>query len=66
VSATMSNRVIEFVDHLHEHFTDPVRVKNGRYAAPTAPGFSATLRERSLHDHLYPDGRVWRTLNGVS
>jgi L-fuconate dehydratase len=66
VSATMSDRVIEYVDHLHEHFTDPVRVSNGRYAAPTAPGFSATMRDGSLSDHLYPSGRVWLALNGVS
>ena len=66
VSATMSDRVIEYVDHLHEHFTNPVHVTNGRYGAPTAPGFSATLRESSLNDHLYPDGRVWVSLRGGS
>ena len=44
VSATMTDRVLEYVDHLHEHFTEPVRVTGGRYLAPTAPGFSATLR----------------------
>ena len=44
VAATTADRVLEYVDHLHEHFTDPVRVAGGRYLAPTAPGFSATLR----------------------
>ena len=38
VSGTMDGRVIEFVDHLHEHFVTPVEVRDGRYRAPTAPG----------------------------
>ena len=44
VSASVTGRVIEYVDHLHEHFVDPVRIVAGRYRAPTAPGFSSTLR----------------------
>jgi L-fuconate dehydratase len=48
------------VDHLHEHFLDPVRVRNGRYLAPTAPGFSASMRPRSIEDHLFPHGAVWK------
>ena len=38
VSGSMEGRVIEFVDHLHEHFVTPVEVRYGRYVAPTAPG----------------------------
>jgi L-fuconate dehydratase len=38
VSGSMEGRVIEFVDHLHEHFVTPVEVRDGRYIAPTAPG----------------------------
>ena len=48
VSADMAGRVIEYVDHLHEHFEDPVVVERGRYRAPEAPGFSARLRAASL------------------
>lgn len=59
VSGTTEDRVIEYVDHLHEHFTDPVRVVDGHYAAPTAPGFSAEMHQRTLHDFRYPDGPVW-------
>ncbi|HEY2795630.1 MAG TPA: enolase C-terminal domain-like protein [Micromonosporaceae bacterium] len=59
VSATMTDRVIEYVDHLHEHFTDPVRVARGRYLAPSAPGFSSTLRTASLSDYGFPHGSVW-------
>jgi len=59
VSGTTENRVIEYVDHLHEHFTDPVRIREGHYLAPTAPGFSAELTREALAAHLYPDGAVW-------
>jgi len=62
VSATTTDRVIEYVDHLHEHFTDPVRVVRGRYLAPTAPGMSATLRPASLRDYEFPRGAVWQEL----
>lgn len=60
VSGTTEDRVIEYVDHLHEHFTDPVRIRDGRYLAPLAPGISAELHRRSREDHRYPDGPVWR------
>jgi L-fuconate dehydratase len=64
VSATVTDRVLEYVDHLHEHFTDPVRVVAGRYLAPAAPGFSATIRPESLRDYEFPDGSVWQQLGG--
>jgi L-fuconate dehydratase len=60
VGATAEDRVLEYVDHLHEHFTDPVRVTGGRYLAPSAPGFSATLREQSLRDYEFPHGAAWQ------
>jgi len=59
VSGTMDGRVIEYVDHLHEHFEDPVVVRGGRYMAPTRPGYSITIREASRLAHRYPDGDVW-------
>lgn len=59
ISGSLDDRVIEYVDHLHEHFVDPVVVRNGRYVAPTAPGFSARLEPDSLAAHVYPDGPVW-------
>jgi L-fuconate dehydratase len=65
VSASWSDRVLEYVDHLHEHFADPVRVIDGRYLAPTAPGFSATLRPAPLRDYEFPGGVVWRRLAGA-
>jgi L-fuconate dehydratase len=59
VSASMRDRVIEYVDHLHEHFVDPVRVAGGRYAAPTVPGLGAQMRPASLAEFAYPGGPVW-------
>ncbi len=60
ISGSKEDRAIEFVDHLHEHFLDPVRIHNGRYLAPTMPGFSACMRPRSIEDHLFPNGAVWQ------
>jgi L-fuconate dehydratase len=60
VSGTTEDRVIEYVDHLHEHFTDPVRIRDGRYLAPTAPGISAEIHPASVAAHRYPDGPVWQ------
>ncbi|SFO02018.1 L-fuconate dehydratase, partial [Streptomyces sp. cf124] len=51
--------VIEYVDHLHEHFTDPVRITNGHYLPPTAPGLNAQMHPETLKEYLYPDGPVW-------
>ncbi|GGU54490.1 enolase C-terminal domain-like protein [Lentzea flava] len=59
VSGTTENRFIEYVDHLHEHFTDPVHVHDGHYLAPTAPGISAELHPMSVAAHRFPDGPVW-------
>jgi L-fuconate dehydratase len=59
VSGTLDGRVIEYVDHLHEHFVDPVRIRDGHYLAPTAPGLGAQMHPQSLKDYAYPDGPVW-------
>jgi L-fuconate dehydratase len=60
VSASLESRLLEFVDHLHEHFVDPVRMRNGRYMPPTAPGYSITMKSQSLDEHEYPSGIAWR------
>jgi L-fuconate dehydratase len=59
ISGNMEDRSIEFVDHLHEHFLDPVRILGGRYLAPTRPGFSAEMRSESLARFSFPDGPEW-------
>jgi len=61
VGASLENRVCEFVDHLHDHFIDPVRVVGGRYLAPTAPGYSIEIRPESLSEFAFPDGPAWRS-----
>src|SRR6266568_1896075 len=60
VSASLENRVVEYVDHLHEHFVDPVVVRDGRYLAPTAPGYSIEMKPESRETYRYPDGAAWR------
>ena len=62
VAASLENRVCEYVDHLHEHFVDPVRIENGRYLAPARPGYSIEMRPESLAAFAYPGGPTWRAL----
>ncbi|MEO3431826.1 L-fuconate dehydratase [Inquilinus sp. CAU 1745] len=59
VSGGLEKRVLEYVDHLHEHFVDPVVMKGGRYMPPTAPGYSITMKPASLDAHDYPGGSAW-------
>jgi L-fuconate dehydratase len=61
VSGSLERRVVEYVDHLHEHFVDPVVVERGRYLVPTAPGYSITMKRESLEAFAYPHGAAWRT-----
>jgi L-fuconate dehydratase len=62
VGASLDNRVCEYVDHLHEHFVDPVRVVGGRYRAPSAPGYSAEMKPASLATYEFPHGSAWEVL----
>ncbi|WP_328722602.1 fuconate dehydratase [Streptomyces sp. NBC_00247] len=62
VSGTWEDRVIEYVDHLHEHFTEPAVVTGGRYVTPRGPGFSARMLPASIAAHRYPEGPVWAAL----
>jgi L-fuconate dehydratase len=60
VSGRMDDRVTEFVDHLHEHFVDPVVVRNGRYIAPTRPGYSTEMFPASREAYRFPGGAAWQ------
>jgi L-fuconate dehydratase len=62
VSASLENRVVEYVDHLHEHFVDPVVVRDGRYRAPLAPGYSIQMKAASVAEYQYPNGDAWVAL----
>ncbi|GAA3784788.1 L-fuconate dehydratase [Streptomyces phyllanthi] len=59
LTGTTEDRVIEYVDHLHDHFLDPVVIREGHYTAPTAPGFSATMRPESIAQYTFPGGTFW-------
>jgi L-fuconate dehydratase len=59
VSGSLEDRFVEWVDHLHEHFHDPARVRDGRYVAPTAPGYSIEMLPESLARYEFPYGVAW-------
>ena len=60
ISGSLEDRVIEYVDHLHEHFVDPVVIKNSSYMVPENPGYSITMKTESLIKYSYPYGEVWK------
>jgi L-fuconate dehydratase len=62
VSCSMEDRVIEFVDHLHEHFLDPVRMVRGRYQLPLRPGYSIEMKPESLAAYNFDGGSAWKEL----
>jgi L-fuconate dehydratase len=59
ISATTEGRMVEHVDHLHEHFVDPVKIEAGHYVAPRAPGAGAQIHPASITEFLYPSGPQW-------
>jgi L-fuconate dehydratase len=60
IGGELDDRVIEYVEELHEHFVDPVQVRDGRYLVPEAPGYSIEMRSESLAEYAFPDGVAWR------
>jgi len=60
VAESLDGRTLEYVDHLHEHFVDPVVIEGGRYMAPKAPGYSITMKPESLETYRFPDGAAWK------
>ena len=61
VAPSLENVVIEYSDHLHEHFIDPVVIRDGRYQLPTQPGYSIAMKPESLAAYDFPQGAVWRS-----
>ncbi len=59
VSASLENRVLEYVDHLHEHFVDPVVIRSGHYMPPQRPGYSIEMQAASLDEYDFPHGAAW-------
>jgi L-fuconate dehydratase len=60
ISGSLEERIIEYVDHLHEHFLDPVVLRQGAYMPPELPGYSITMKKRSLDDYEFPEGIIWQ------
>ena len=60
VSASLDRRIVEYVDHLHEHFVYPVTMKNGRYMPPLEPGYSIEMKIESLDFYEFPSGMAWK------
>ena len=60
VSASLEKRVLEYVDHLHENFVEPLVVRRGHYLPPLLPGYSVTMKDTSLADFAYPHGKEWQ------
>ena len=60
VAPDVTDRIVEYVDHLHQHFVDPVAIRDAAYQLPTAPGYSAEIKPTSRERFTYPDGAVWR------
>ncbi len=59
ISGTLHGRVVEYVDHLHEHFEAPVKIENAAYVVPTVPGYSITMKNESIATYSYPNGDYW-------
>jgi L-fuconate dehydratase len=59
VSGSLDNRVVEWVDHLHEHFRYPAVVENGRYRVPRDAGYSIEMLPSSLEEFAFPSGAAW-------
>jgi L-fuconate dehydratase len=53
-------RVVEFVDHLHQHFLDPVQISGGYYIAPQLPGAGAQMHQSSINEYSFPNGTYWK------
>lgn len=62
LSQSTEDRVIEFVNQQHEHFEDPIYIKNACYMPPRAPGYSTKLKDNSILNYTYPEGKEWKRM----
>ncbi|WDH78588.1 L-fuconate dehydratase [Microbacterium esteraromaticum] len=58
VSGTREGRLIEYVDHLHEHFVVPTDIQGGSYMAPTEPGASMEMKAESIAKYTWTGQHV--------
>ncbi|MEY3029521.1 MAG: hypothetical protein RL198_918 [Actinomycetota bacterium] len=61
VSCSLEDHYLEYVDHLHEHYLDPVLIENGSYRAPSRPGNSQEMHTASRARYQFPDGEYWQS-----
>ncbi|WP_264030837.1 enolase C-terminal domain-like protein [Cellulosimicrobium sp. SH8] len=63
IAGDLTDRVTEFVDHLHEHFTDPCVVADtgagSGYVLPSRPGYSTQMHAESVAQYRFPGGSYW-------
>lgn len=60
VAASLENRVLEYVDHLHENFIEPIVIRRGRYIPPKLPGYGVTMKPETLERFAWPNGSEWQ------
>ncbi|MDX1901160.1 MAG: L-fuconate dehydratase [Gammaproteobacteria bacterium] len=60
ISGSLENRVLEYVNHLHEHFVSPAIVHDAHYQVPLQPGYSIEIKPETLRDYEYPAGKIWQ------
>ncbi|WP_119329132.1 L-fuconate dehydratase [Cysteiniphilum halobium] len=63
ISGSLTDRVLEYVDHLHEHFVAPVKIEKGHYIAPTVPGYSITMYPETINQYEFPNGLKWAAIS---
>lgn len=62
---TLQDRVVEYVDHLHEHFVVPTQIVHGRYMLPEAAGYSIEIKKDTLSEYAFPEGQYWSSLEAA-
>ncbi|WLS79857.1 L-fuconate dehydratase [Erwinia pyri] len=53
IAGTHEGRVIEYVDHLHEHFVHPCVIKGAAYMPPEHAGFSIEMFPASIEQYRF-------------
>lgn len=64
VSCSLEKRVLEYVEHLQEHFVEPIIIHHGRYIPLKQPGYGVTMKESVLKAFEYPNGFEWTSITG--
>jgi len=65
ISGSIDRNVLEFVDHLHEHFVYPCSINShGRYKVPLDPkeGYSIEMHKASIAEFEFPNGTYWQSV----